>query len=243
MTTLTRKERQVIIDKWLNDEEDENYVVAPMKTKKGKFIVRPRKERTSSRSSNLSVHEDDNKDEHEDEREDEHEDDNKDEHEDDSEDEHEDDNKHVTHESMIRNSEAPHKKSTSNSVRKDFVRTVEARSPCYSSASGAVYSRNKDMEIRRTQFAKSARIEDSLPEILEHLKMLGEDIKRRQQKKDIKHEIKYIQSKAANQRPPDEYAKHGSTPNLVREVNVTQQSESIPRYVRRKINLAAILHL
>jgi hypothetical protein len=235
MTTLTRKERQVIIDKWLNDVEDENYVVVPMKTKKGKFIVRPRKQRSTysagiNASSNtktpyvvsspLSLREDDSEDE------------NKDEHED------EDDNKQDFVQS------APHKKSTSNVARKEFVRTVETRSADVRSAR-AVYSRNKDMEIR------SARIEDSLPEILEHLKMLGEDIKRRQaesqrkqQKKDIKHEIKYIQSKAAQTHSvaqalrTDEYDTH--------EVNVTRIEDSQalpPRYVRRKINLAAILHL
>jgi phosphoribosylformylglycinamidine (FGAM) synthase-like enzyme len=84
-------------------------------------------------------------------------------------------------------------------------------------------TRTKDSQ---TKSKHNKRNESStvLPEILEHLKVLGDDIKRRQQKKDIKHEIKHIHLKDKVQN------------TVIQPVQIDIQ----PRYVRPKLDLVTL---
>jgi hypothetical protein len=172
MSELTRKERQAIIDKWLNDEEDDEYEVVPMKTKKGKFIVR-----------------------------------------------------HKT-KSVLQNEDSNDK--SQNEVSIEHTR-IPAKSQKYINDLRSMQT--KDLKSK----SKHKRIKDSesqlsiLPEILEHIKILGDDIKRKQQKKDIKHEIKHMHLKDKVQ-------------NVIiqPERPIPYENDIRPKYIRPKLNLTTL---
>jgi hypothetical protein len=183
MSELTKKERQAIIDRWLNDEEDDEYEVVPMKTRKGKFIVR---HRSSIRANLQTEHKTEPKVERTVHSE--------------NEDENEDTNEKSQAQSQVQNEKS---QKYINDLRSTRIKDSQTK------------SKNKRNEL------------GVLPEILEHLKVLGDDIKRRQQKKDIKHEIKHIHLKDKVQ-------------NTVIPPTYETQIDILPRYVRPKLNLEAL---
>jgi hypothetical protein len=209
MSELTKKERQAIIDRWLNDEEDDEYEVVPMKTRKGKFIVRHRSKTGGSQPTRESEAFTSKRESEEGENED-------------------TQNEVEQIPSTERGSEHT---GSSIEVEDRSDMNEHTRIPAIGCASSVAKSQKYINDLRSTRIkdsktkSRNKRNELTvLPEILEHLKILGDDIKRRQQKKDIKHEIKHIHLKDKIQ-------------NTVIQPTYETQIDILPRYVRPKLDL------
>jgi hypothetical protein len=212
MSGLSTKKRQAIIDKWLNDEEDEEWEVVPMSTQKGRFIVRHRKQPNNApKKANIKN--------------------DSDEEEDISENNESNDNIDSELDSKNANTELDSQSSDTKVVSKNTDTEVESKN----NSKTQKYIDNLKSKSKRKQ--KKADL-SLLPEILEHLKILGDDIKRKQQRKDIKHEIKYIQSKEALKSLSIE--QHEELPQYNEEPVQYFVDQMQPRYVRRKLNLLSL---
>jgi hypothetical protein len=143
---LSSKQRQEIIDKWLNDEEDDDWEVFPLK-EEGKFRVK-RKIKPSQIKPEVI--------------------------------------KPEVSENNARGSEIK-PEVIKPEIQKHEIPAREAPQPLARQITKPEIKPKKS----KTKNKALEQLTDTNIQILEHLKLLGEDAQRRNQKKELKHEVKY----------------------------------------------------